>query len=67
MGGSESSTKAKIYVQTCEQTAMSMALQPPKIWERFSDDVSLVFKHTHLENIKNLHQNIKFTIENKSL
>ena len=43
------------------------ALHPPKVWERFVDDVYSILKRTHLKNffhnINNLHQNIKFTIE----
>ena len=48
----------------------STVLHPPRGWERFSDDVSSILKRTHLENffqhIKNLHQNIKFTLEKES-
>ena len=36
---------------------------PSKVWERFVDDVLLIFKRTHLENffhpINDLHQNIE--------
>ena len=48
----------------------STVLHPPRAWERFSDDVFSILKRTHLENffqhIKNLHQNIKFTLERES-
>ena len=41
-----------------------------KVWERFIDDVYSILKRTHLENffhhISNLHQNIKFTMEEES-
>ena len=42
----------------------------PKVWERFVDDVYSIVKRTQLENffhhINNLHQNIKFTMEEES-
>ena len=70
MGGAASSTTAEIYMQAHELTAISAALQPPKVWERFADDVYSIPKRTHLENffhhINNLHQNIKFTMEEES-
>ena len=54
-------------MQAYERTAITTALHPPKVWERFVDDVYSILKRTHLENffhhIKNLHQNIKFTTE----
>ena len=46
------------------------ALHPSQVWQQFVDDVYSIFKCTHLENsfhiIKNLHQNIKFNIEEES-
>ena len=70
MGGPTSSTTAEIYMQAHERTAISTALHPPKVWERFVDDVYSILKRTHLENffqhINNLHQNIKFTMEEES-
>ena len=70
MGGPASSTKAEIYKQARESTAISTALHPPKVWERFADDVYSIVKRTHLENffhhINNLYQNIKFTMEEES-
>ena len=70
MGGPASSTTAEIYMQADESTAISMALHPPKFWERFADDVYSTVKNTYLENffhhINNLHQNIKFTMEEES-
>ena len=57
-------------MQAHERTAISTALHPPKVWERFVDDVYSILKRTHLENffqhINNLHQNIKFTMEEES-
>ena len=70
MGGPASSTTAEIHIRARESTAISTALHPPKVRERFVDDVYSTVKRTHLENvfhhIKNLHQNIKFTMEEKS-
>ena len=57
-------------MQTYERTATTTALHPPKVWERFVDDVYFILKRTHLENffhhINNLHKNIKFTMEEES-
>ena len=67
MGAPASSTTAEIYMQTHEHTAISTALHPPKVWEQFLDNVFSILKCTHFENffqhINNLHQNIKFTME----
>ena len=57
-------------MQGYEQTGIPMTRHPPKVWERFVDDVYSILKRTYLENffhhINNLHQNIKFTIEEES-
>ena len=76
MGGPASSATAEIYMQAYECTAITTALHPttalypPKVWERFVDDVYSILKRTHLENffhhINNLHQNIRFTMEEES-
>ena len=70
MGGPASSTTAKIYMQAYEHTVITTALHPPKVWERFVDDVCSTVKRAHLEkffhHINNLHQNIKFTMEEES-
>ena len=70
MGDPASSNTAEIYMQAYEYTAITMALHPPKVWEWFVDDIYSILKHTHLENcfhnINNLHQNIKFAIEEES-
>ena len=70
MGGPASSTAAEIYMQSYKCTAITTALHPPKVWEQFVDDVYSILKHMHLENvfhhINNLHQNIKFTMEEES-
>ena len=65
-----SSTTAEVYMQADECTAISAALNPPKVWEQFVDDVYSILKRTHLENffhqINKLRQNIKFTMEEES-
>ena len=46
-----------------------MALHPSEIWIRYVNDVYFIFKRTHLKNfhpINNLHQNIKFNMEEES-
>ena len=48
MGEPAYSTTAEIYMQVHEQTATSMALHSPKVWERFVDDVYSFLKRTHL-------------------
>ena len=64
-----SSTKAEVYIQTCEQTAIPTALHPSKVWEQFANDIHSVLKHMQLENlfyhINSLHQNIEVTMEEK--
>ena len=66
----EASTTAEFYMQAYEHTAITTALHPLKVWERFVDDVHSILKRTHLKNvfhhINNLHQNIKFTMEEES-
>ena len=70
MGDPTSSTIAKIYMQAYERTAITTALHIPKVWERFVDDVYSILRCTHSENffhhINNLHQNVKFTMEEES-
>ena len=55
-----SSTTTEIYTQAYERTAITTALHPPKVWERFVDDVYSIVQRTHMENffhhINNLHQ-----------
>ena len=57
-------------MQASERTAKTTALHPPKVCQRFVDDVYSILKPTHLENlfhhINNLHRNTKFTIEEES-
>ena len=67
MGGPASSTTAEISMQAYDCTAITKALHPPKFWERSADEVYAILKRMHFENffqhIDNLHQNIKFTME----
>ena len=51
MGGPASSTSAEIYMQAQEQTEISAALHPPKVWEQFNDEVYSILKRAHLENL----------------
>ena len=57
-------------MQVHEHTAISTALLPPNVWERFADDVYSILKRTHLENffhhINSFHQNIKVTMRVES-
>ena len=50
--------------------AICTGLHPSKVWEQFADDIYSIVKRTHLENlfhhVNNLHQNTKFTMEEKS-
>ena len=70
MGGLASSATSEINMQAHEHTTIYMMLHPPKDWEQFVDDIYLILERTHLENlfhhINNLHQNIKFTMEEES-
>ena len=70
MGDPASSTTTEIYMQAYECIAITTALYPQKVWERFVVDVYSILKRTHLENffhhINNLHQKIKFTMEEES-
>ena len=50
MGGPASSTTGEIYIQAHEHTAISTALHPRKIWERFVDDVHSILKPMPLKN-----------------
>ena len=70
MGDPASSATAEMYIQAYERTAITTALHPPKVWERFVDDVYSILKRTYLGNffhhINDLHQNIKLTMEEES-
>ena len=71
MEGPAYSTTAEIYKQAHEYTTIPTALHPPKVWERFVDDVYSILKHALMENlfhhIINLHQNVKFTMEERKV
>ena len=60
----------QFFLQTHEQTVVSTVLHPPKVWERFVNEIYSILKGSHLENffhhINNLHQNIKLIMEDKS-
>ena len=68
-GSPASSTRAEIYMQAYECTAITTALHPPKVWKQFLDDIydilSLNVRIWKTFSI-NLHQNIKFNMEEES-
>ena len=70
MGGQTSSTTAKNYKHFHAHTAISMALHPTEVWERFVGDVCSILKSNHFKNffchISSLHQNIKCTMDVES-
>ena len=70
MEGPASSSTAEIYMQAYERPDITTALHPPKVRERFVDDLYSILKRKYLENvfhhINNHHQNIKFTMEEES-
>ena len=57
-------------MEAYQHTTITMELHQPKVREQFFDDNYSILKCTHLENffhhINNLHQNIKFTMEEES-
>ena len=65
-----SSTTAEVYMQADQCTAISAALNTPKVWEQFVDDAYSILKRAHLEKFfyhtNKLCQNIKFTMEEES-
>ena len=69
MRQSESSNTTKNFLQVHKQTTIYTTIDPPKVWERFGDNYP-IRKRTQLENffhqISNLHQKIKFTLEEES-
>ena len=70
MGGPASSVIAEIYMQAHESTALTTTSNPPKVWERFVDDVFLIIKKSSLvgffNHVNGLHDHIKFTIEKET-
>ena len=64
MGGPASSTTGEIYMQAYEHTAITTAMHPPKVWERFVDEVYSILKRMHLENVfHHINNNDTFTME----
>ena len=66
----QSSVIAEIYMQAHESTALTTTSNPPKVWERFVDDVFLIIKKYSLEgffkHVNSLHDQIKFTMETET-
>ena len=56
MGGPAFSTTTYIYVQAHEETGISTVLHPPKVWERFDDDIYFI----HFEEIEDFIKNVKW-------
>ena len=67
MGGPTSAIVSEIHLQSLETTAITTADHPPKVWERYVDDVSSIVHKTYLqeqpEHIKNLHLQTQFAKE----
>ena len=63
MKGPAPSTTAEIYMQAYEHTAITTALHPPKVWERFVDEVYSILKRMHFENVFHHINNDTFTME----
>ena len=40
-----------MYMHAHQQTAVSMALHPPKVWEWFVNDIYSIFKRIHLKTL----------------
>ena len=70
MGGPTSAIVSEIYMQSLETTAITTADHPPKIWERYLDDVFSIIHKAYLqellEHINNLHPQTQFTKEEES-
>ena len=67
MGRPTSSVVAEIYMQAKEATALTTTSHPPKVWERYVDDVFSVIQKSNLHNffqhINSVHPKSKFTME----
>ena len=67
MGGPPSSIVAEIYKQATETTALTTTSHPPKVWERYVDDVFSIIRKSNLHDffqyINSLHLKTKFTME----
>ena len=70
MGGLALSCTAEIYRQTHEKNCIIYETKPFKSLGTIVGDVYSIFKCIHLEKVfhhfSNLHQNIKFTIEEET-
>ena len=57
-------------MQAHESTALTTTSNPPKVWERFVDDVFLIIKKSSLagfiNHVNGLHDQIKFTTEKEA-
>ena len=76
MGSPLSPVLANLYMEWFEQTALSSAAKPPKMWKRYVDDTFTIFSYDSddlakfLDHLNNIAPTIRFTMEvetNKSL
>ena len=70
MGGPASPVIAEIYMPAHESSAFTTTSNPPKVWERFVDDVFLIIKKSSPEgffnHVNGLHDQIKLTMEKET-
>ena len=69
MGGPTSAIVSEIHRQSLETIAITTADHPPKVWERYVDDVSIVHKtylQELLKHINKLHPQTQFTKEEEN-
>ena len=51
MGGPTSAIVSEIYIQSLETTAITTADHPPKVWERYVDDIFSIVNKTYLQEL----------------
>ena len=67
MRGPPLSIVAEIYMQATETTVLTTIGHPPKVWERYVDDVLSITRksnlHDFFQHINSLHPKTKFSME----
>ena len=67
MGSPISPIVANIYMEAFENTAISTALHPPRIWKRYVDDTFVIQYHSHkeefLQHINTVNPSIQINVE----